>query len=419
MKRALAVMLALVALAVPSVHHANAATNSYVTFVNVTDTDFGVSWFTDSAVAGSILFGTTCDRNTMISVGEFPSNGFVHLADVGGGLTPATTYYVIIVDDGSVDDNAGVCYQVTTFHPFQTPPSSAPLSGSVTTGSGCANPAPGVLVTVVVSNSIGAASVPIATVADSNGYWAVDIGSAVTPSGVPMHPAAGDNLTIEAAADSTTRASAQGAYDPNNPFPPLCLASTPETPTPTPTVGPSPTATPTGTRTVTPAATATATSTPTRTPTRTPMPTATTFFVNPPPPPLVAPTATPTNTPIPPTATPTLVPMATSTFTPTPTATATLTVAQRIPIRVLIAFNPIARGQRENLVVVTSRGARIHIDVAYSDGSHHYKGNGTARDGTWQRHWRVKTAHPCRATVHLTVTDGLKQRRFTKKFAVT
>lgn len=155
-------------------------TVSQVQVTNVRDTTITLSWVTDSPAQGWVNYGTSVALGSTAYDGRGVSTVSATHYVVLRALQPNTTYYIDLVSDGTVDNNGGSHYRVTT-GPTLGLSSPDPAYGQVFR-QGLANPAEGALVYATVndqnhSGSTGS-SARLAGLVDQNGYWHVNLGNA-------------------------------------------------------------------------------------------------------------------------------------------------------------------------------------------------------------------------------------------------
>ena len=157
---------------------ADVVAGPYVT--NVTDTSFVVSWVTRTPTNGYVRYGTES--------GQYPSRaddirdasyvGYTHYVRIAGLLGANTKYYYSVVSGESTLDSPSV-YYVTT-GPTATAANELIFSGFVQKADGAE--APGALVYVYPqrqeNSGIPSSMVWLATLAESDGYFAVNLGEA-------------------------------------------------------------------------------------------------------------------------------------------------------------------------------------------------------------------------------------------------
>ena len=130
---------------------------SSVRTTNVRDTSFTVSWLTDLPASSEVRYGS--DPNHLNETaydqrGEATSDD-THFVTVNG-LLPNTTYYFDVVSGGTIDDNGGTHYAVSTGSTLGVPGSDT-ISGQVfLTGT---TPAEGSLVYITLSDADGVCNI--------------------------------------------------------------------------------------------------------------------------------------------------------------------------------------------------------------------------------------------------------------------
>jgi hypothetical protein len=172
-----------------------------VRMTNVRDTTFNVSWTTDQSVTGEVHYGTdpaNLDQTAYDKRGASTSDD-THYVELLG-LMPETTYYLDVVSDGTVDDNNGNHYSVTT-GPTLGLPASDTTYGQVFKSDGT-TPAAGTIVYVTLGDNDGSGSsgqaASMSTLVDSSGYWYTNLGNARTPdlSAYFVYSASGDEIML-------------------------------------------------------------------------------------------------------------------------------------------------------------------------------------------------------------------------------
>ncbi len=258
---------------------ARASAPADVRIANVRDNQFSISWVSAVAETGFLRWGT--DPGSLSARAEDDrgagATSTTHHATVSG-LTAATTYYVDVVSGGTVDDNGGAHYRVTT-GPLLDPASpSPPAYGKVSRFDG--SPSTGILVYGTLRDADGRGSPGSSSLLSSivqdvdQDYWHLELGPArlADLSRSFAYSASGDKLdlrlvggpgqTLDLTLDTGTAAPATPVTLPAPPppatVPPAATATQPAA-TASPTAG-----APTATATAAPidAATATATSAP-------------------------------------------------------------------------------------------------------------------------------------------------------------
>jgi hypothetical protein len=157
---------------------------SDVQITNVRSLYFVVSWLSAADEAGWITYGTSPD-NLSTSVPDARGaayEGQTHYVEVSD-LAPSTTYFFDIHSNGTVDDNGGAHWQVTT-GPELSPPSSAAAWGLVYQSDG-ATFAEGAIVLVQIQDDNGAGSsgksAPMSALVQNTGFWFLNLKDALTP----------------------------------------------------------------------------------------------------------------------------------------------------------------------------------------------------------------------------------------------
>lgn len=174
---------------------------SGVRVTNVSDKSFTVSWTTDAPAAGSLSYGATPALGS--SQADDPGAGqYTHHVTLSG-LSPATAYYFDVVADGSIDNNGGLHYAVTT-GPTLSIPGSDTIFGRVLRSDG-ATPAQGAIVYVTLVDRDGTGSsgrsAILSALVDDSGYWFLNLAVARASDGqtyFAYSAAGGDDLELQA-----------------------------------------------------------------------------------------------------------------------------------------------------------------------------------------------------------------------------
>ncbi len=176
-------------------------TISKVRVTDVRDIAFTVSWVTDRPAGDGVRYGTGPAQLNQI-VGDVRgagNNSNTHYV-TATGLTPNTTYYFDVISGGSVDNNGGKRYQVTT-GPTLSPIAPSTVFGQVFQADG-ETLANGTIVYLQVVNHNGAGSpgtsAPLSALVQF-GYWAIDVNEARTIN-LNSHfisPEQGDQIALE------------------------------------------------------------------------------------------------------------------------------------------------------------------------------------------------------------------------------
>lgn len=294
---------------------------------NVHDQGFSVSWVSASAETGYIRYGS--DAANLSSRADddrgASSVSTTHHVTVNG-LTAGATYYVDVHSGGTVDDNGGVHYQLTTGL-AAAPGQPGAVYGRLARADG--SPPTGILVYLTISDGDGrgspGTSAPLSTIVQEGdqGYWFLNLGNARLPdgSGPFLYSASGDRLQLRFVAGPGQAIEITLDTGAASPAPPITVPAASVLPSPTPLA--SPIATPSSAPVPTPSAWPSAT----------------------PPAPTPSATAASTVTPMPPSATATRSAPAAASPTPasTPTAGATVTTPPSVavtPVTVPVAGSP-------------------------------------------------------------------------------
>jgi len=224
-------LLASMRASIPTAASAPTVTISEVRVTNVRDTTFTVSWVTDQAATGEVHYGTdSVNLNHIVSDdrGAATSDDIHYVTLLG--LLPDTLYYFDVVSVGTTNDNGGahygirgasarqdrVLHTVTTGRTLDSPPPSDTIYGQVLEEDGVSNsfgltPAEGTIVYIDLLDDDGSGSpgqaAALSSLADSDGYWHVGLGSARTADlgNYFSYSASGDRvqLTAQGAGDGT------------------------------------------------------------------------------------------------------------------------------------------------------------------------------------------------------------------------
>ncbi|MFH1860818.1 MAG: fibronectin type III domain-containing protein, partial [bacterium] len=144
----------------------------HLRITNVTDTEFTVSWRTESIGTSSVSYGTTTTLGST-ATDDVPRD--VHYVVVRS-LEPDTVYYFSVTGSGITDDNQGKYYLVKTGVPItNTSPGSNLVYGYVHEYRNI--PAQGAVVYVTIKDGDGKGSpdesAPISVLTDAEGRWYV------------------------------------------------------------------------------------------------------------------------------------------------------------------------------------------------------------------------------------------------------
>jgi len=182
-----------------------------VQVTNVRDTTFYVSWTTNQLTTGEVHYGTdpaNLDQTAYDKRGASTSDD-THYVELLS-LLPITTYYFDVVSGGTVDDNNGNHYSVTT-GPTLDLPSSDTIYGQVFEVDGT-TPAEGTIVYIRLFDDDGSGSpgqaAELSSLVDSSGYCFANLGNARTVdlSAYFEYSASGDSVMLlaEGAAEGCT-----------------------------------------------------------------------------------------------------------------------------------------------------------------------------------------------------------------------
>ncbi len=171
----------------------------------VNDKTFTVTWFTETAVVGSVRYGTTQDALVGVAHDDRgqPTVATTHHITVSG-LSAVTTYYYRIVSDGTTYDDNGSPYELTT-GPSLAFTLPEMISGRVFEADGT-TPAAGAVVYAAVESSQ-----TLSTLTDIDGHWAIDIAAVRTGDCQGYQPHSNDDtvsITIRLAGGDTVRETA-------------------------------------------------------------------------------------------------------------------------------------------------------------------------------------------------------------------
>lgn len=150
---------------------------TYVTLTDISDTGFTISWVTNFATKGIVMFGASPDSLNQTAIDDrdqehLQSSSYkTHYVILGKTipLTPATNYYFVIQSGSATYDNHGKPYQIKTA-PSTTEqiPEADSISGKVIHTDG--SPAAGAIVYVVLPN-VSAQS----TLTTTSGNWIIPL----------------------------------------------------------------------------------------------------------------------------------------------------------------------------------------------------------------------------------------------------
>jgi len=198
---------------------------------NVRDIYFVVSWVTDEATGGEVRYGTTPSLGQVAQdqrgAGHAGQTHYVALTD----LAPSTLYYFDVESGGTVDDNGGAHWQVTT-GPTLSPPASDAVWGLVNQSDGIAL-AEGAIVYIWVQDDDGAGSPGLSALMSSlvndTGYWFGNLRSArTTDLGAYFdYSASGDRVILQAMGADMGQASLTVDTANDSPAPAMRLGAPP------------------------------------------------------------------------------------------------------------------------------------------------------------------------------------------------
>jgi hypothetical protein len=140
---------------------------------NVTDNSATISWTTDKQTSGTLNWGTS-EGNTGKAENEDQSGQkyFNHSINLSG-LVPNTNYFYKINSDGTIFDNGGIAWKLTTGPALAISNNSVLLSGSVINASG--SPEKKALVYANINNYV------LTTITSDTGNFVFQLGSVRTP----------------------------------------------------------------------------------------------------------------------------------------------------------------------------------------------------------------------------------------------
>jgi len=148
---------------------------------NITDTSFVVSWTTSSSQTGYISYGTApavLNMNSYDKRGTGISSTTHYI--VVSGLSPLTTYYFDIICGGTIFNNNGNHFSITT-GPTLGLPSPDNVFGQVYKPGGTIY-AEGTIVYLTIKDNDGSGSPgqsqKLSSIVDENGYWVVNLSTA-------------------------------------------------------------------------------------------------------------------------------------------------------------------------------------------------------------------------------------------------
>ncbi|HJX59201.1 MAG TPA: Ig-like domain-containing protein [Patescibacteria group bacterium] len=190
-----------------------------VRITNITDSSFAVSWITQKEALGFITWGENENSLARTEEDETGLPGLTHTLSVKG-LSPETTYFFKINSGGSLFDNNGLAWQVTTGPALSATGKSNLVSGTILSATGA--PSKNTLVYIV----IGGGS-PLSTITSQNGSWVLSISTART-SNLSSLVSIDDKTTIlEVSASSGDGVSSAQVYPQSaKPVPPMIIGQT-------------------------------------------------------------------------------------------------------------------------------------------------------------------------------------------------
>lgn len=171
-----------------------------ITISNVRDNTFTVSWITDQLAAGEVRYGTA-PANLNHTAQDVRGVGMTdtHYVTVLG-LAPNTVYYFDVASSGTVNNNGGAHFTVTT-GPVLGLPAADTVYGLVyrqdwvTLSVGSI-----VYITLFDNNGSGSSgqAATLSSLVDSSGYWFANLGSArrTNLGGYFTYSSSGDGLIL-------------------------------------------------------------------------------------------------------------------------------------------------------------------------------------------------------------------------------
>ena len=189
---------------------------------NVRDSTFVVSWITNQETTGFVQYGTDSGNLSQTAHDERGAdvNDDTHYVMLTG-LAPNTTYFFDVVSGGTIDNNGGAHYQVTTA-PTLDIPGNDTIFGQVMLSDGT-TPATGTIVYLTLrdhdamdSDGDAALLSSLITAAD-DGFWNENLSNARTDdlTSYFTYSASGDQVLIEmqSAADGMATLTVDTAHD--------------------------------------------------------------------------------------------------------------------------------------------------------------------------------------------------------------
>jgi hypothetical protein len=198
---------------------------SQVQVSNLSDSSATISWLTDTAVNGTVHYGTSPTLGALANDDRGNIASQTHYATLSG-LTANTTYFFYVQSDDSIENNSGSFYQFTT-GPALNPPAPDTIFGQVYEPDGV-TPANGALVTVQLRDNDGQGSGGsanlLSALVDSD-YWFLNLSNARTTGGQQLfvYSAVGDQVEIIATNGDGCSASQIINTDNDAPAPTLTL----------------------------------------------------------------------------------------------------------------------------------------------------------------------------------------------------
>lgn len=184
---------------------------------NIDEGGFTISWTTDRAVAGFLVWGESASSTDKVQKEDIQDSKFFTHSITLSGLKPATTYYYKINSDSVTFDNNGVPWQAGTGPAIGVNKNSQIISGTVTNASG--SPTQKALVYADVGGYL------LSTTTSGAGNFVIQLGATRTQdlgSYLDINP--GQTLIqISVQAPPDQPASAQIYPQSANPIPPLIL----------------------------------------------------------------------------------------------------------------------------------------------------------------------------------------------------
>jgi len=147
-----------------------------VKITNITDISFTVSWITQSATNGFIVFGETSQLGQTALDDREPGTEarelfFTHYVTVKN-LKSSTKYFFKIGSAGKLFDNRGKAYEITTASVINLPLPNADTAYGIVLEPG-GNPAKGAIVYLSLANTV-----PLSCLVKNDGSWVIPLSTA-------------------------------------------------------------------------------------------------------------------------------------------------------------------------------------------------------------------------------------------------